>query len=46
MMIHFLLSAQQVLPELCLIKGKAISCVRRVDVRLGLLVCQKFIEEF
>jgi hypothetical protein len=39
-------TAQRVLPELCLIKGKMISCVRRVDVCLGLLVCQKIIEEY
>jgi hypothetical protein len=29
--------------DLSLIKGKAISCGRRVDVCLGLLVCQKVI---
>jgi hypothetical protein len=32
MMIQFFATAQRVLPEICLIKGKAISCVRRVDV--------------
>ncbi len=34
------------LPELCSIKGKARSCIRRRDVCLGLLVCQKVIEEY
>jgi hypothetical protein len=45
-MIQFLPTAQQVLPELCSIKGKAISCIRKLDVCLGLLVCQKVIEEY
>jgi hypothetical protein len=42
----FFSTARQELPELCLIKGKVTSYVRRVDVCLGLLVCQKVIEEY
>ncbi len=38
---NFLPTAQQVLQELCSIEGKAISCVRRVDACLGLLVYAK-----
>jgi hypothetical protein len=41
-----ILVLQQATPELSLIKDKAISCGRRVDVCLGLLVCQKVIEEY